>query len=93
MVAFFFRDDKDDRLRTANAILVAILVQILQRQPEALVHFEPERKNGRFGQWNLHMLWRVFERIVRDNRIKRLCLVIDALGMLLLILHVERGLY
>jgi hypothetical protein len=85
LVAYFFCDDKDDRLRTADAILANILAQVLKQAPKALVHFSTEPQyavNKGKMSWNLGMLWRVFDRIVKDHNIGSICLIIDALGTL-----------
>lgn len=82
-VVYFFCDDKDEQLRTASAILLNLLSQLLRQDPGVLVHFlaEPDYAvNTSKTVWNFGMLWRVFERIVRDENVRPMCIVIDALG-------------
>jgi len=83
LIAYFFCDDKDDRLRTAHAILVNLLAQLLNQERDTLVHFladsEYDVKKGK-TLWSIAMLWRVLGRIAKDTNIKRLCLIVDALG-------------
>ncbi|KAF8538736.1 hypothetical protein BDD12DRAFT_740077, partial [Trichophaea hybrida] len=38
-VIYFFCDDKDERLKTGQAVLTNLLTQILKRSPNALSHF------------------------------------------------------
>ncbi|KAF8242423.1 hypothetical protein K440DRAFT_121039 [Wilcoxina mikolae CBS 423.85] len=85
-VAYFFCDDKDERLNTAYAVLANLLAQLLKQEQDVIVHFSTESEyslNKEKTSWNFGMLWRVFERIVRDNsdKIKPMCIIIDALGM------------
>jgi Cdc6-like AAA superfamily ATPase len=82
-LAYFFCDDKDERLRTANAILVNILAQLLKYIPDAIVHFSTELGYATDKEktiWTLGMLWRVFERIINDANTGNVCILIDALG-------------
>jgi nucleoside-triphosphatase THEP1 len=85
LVAYFFFDDKDERLRTSHALLSNLLAQLLTQDRSALVHFKQE-ENYQLKldktEWNLRMLWRVFIRILKDDKSKPLILIIDALGML-----------
>ncbi|KAF8538615.1 hypothetical protein BDD12DRAFT_805984 [Trichophaea hybrida] len=81
-VAYFFCDDKDERLRTADAIMANLLAQFLIQMPNAFVHFFAERQyamNKEKTSWNLGMLWRVFDRIVKNDNYGPLYLIIDAL--------------
>jgi Cdc6-like AAA superfamily ATPase len=80
-VAYFFCDDKDERLRTAEAILVDLLAQLLEQLPGIVEHFLPELKQKEKTLWNYHMLWRVFDRVMSDANTGRVCLLIDALGI------------
>jgi len=82
-LAYFFCDDKDERLRTADAILVNLLAQLLKYIPDAIVHFLIEQGysiNKEKTCWTFGMLWRVFERIVNDANTGNVCILIDALG-------------
>jgi Cdc6-like AAA superfamily ATPase len=80
---YFFCDDKDERLNTANAILVNLLAQLLKYIPD-IGHFSVEQAyaiNKEKTSWEFGMLWRVFERIMNDANIGRVCILIDALGI------------
>jgi DNA replication protein DnaC len=62
-VAYFFFDDRDERLRTSHALLLNLLAQFLSQDPNAVVHFTEEHDykiNLEKTEWNLGMLWRVF---------------------------------
>jgi hypothetical protein len=83
-VSYFFCDDKDDQLRTPQAILRDLLVQILRERPHALIHFVEETDyvlHGKKTLWNTEMLWRVFERCLKDDKIGAMYFIIDALGI------------
>jgi hypothetical protein len=83
-VAYFFFDNNDERLRTSHALLLNLLAQLLSQDPNALVHFTKEqdyKSNLEKTEWSLGMLWRVFIRILKDDKIKPVFLIIDALGM------------
>jgi len=83
-MAYSFCDDKDERLRTAHSILINLLTQLLNQLPDLMVHFSAEREftvNKEKTIWNFGMLWRVFERIMNDANIGRVCILIDALGI------------
>jgi nucleoside-triphosphatase THEP1 len=85
LVAYFFFDDKDERLRTSHALLSTLLAQLLTQNRSTLVHFKQEEASQLEldkTEWNLGMLWRVFIRILKDDKSKPLILIIDALGML-----------
>ncbi|KAF8534445.1 hypothetical protein BDD12DRAFT_895913 [Trichophaea hybrida] len=81
-MAYFFCDDKDERLRTAHAILVNLLTQLLDQVPDVIDHFlaEPEYiTNKEKTSWSFGMLWRVFERITKDTNRGQVYILIDAL--------------
>jgi Cdc6-like AAA superfamily ATPase len=83
MVVYFFCDDKDEKLRTAHAMLSNVLAQLLKQEPEVLVHFCSEAEYDLKKEktvWSFGMLWRVFERILRDHKVRPMCVIIDALG-------------
>jgi hypothetical protein len=83
-VAYFFCDEKDERLRTESAVLLNLLSQLLKQDPRVLVHFLAESEYAVHKErtsWNFGMLWRVFDRIVRDDGARPMCVIIDALGM------------
>jgi hypothetical protein len=82
-IVYFFCDDKDERLRTADAILLNLLAQLLRCIPDVIVHFLTESGYATHKEttsWSFGMLWRVFERIVNDVHSGRLYILIDALG-------------
>ena len=82
-VAYFFFDDKDERLRTAPAALKTLLIQILIRYPRSHKHFLKEKiyeLNKKRTVWSDGMLWRVFERIAADESLGAICLILDAMG-------------
>jgi hypothetical protein len=78
LVAYFFFDDKDERLKTSHALLSNLLAKMLSQDPNALMHFKQEEdfqlKLETMG-WNPGMLWRVFIRILKDDKIKPLILI------------------
>jgi Cdc6-like AAA superfamily ATPase len=83
-MAYFFCDDKDERLRTAHAILKNVLTQLLDQIPDFIMYFlaEPEyNTNKGETSWSFGMLWRVFERIINDAHHGQLYILIDALGI------------
>jgi hypothetical protein len=83
-VAYFFCDDKDERLSTESAVLLNLLAQLLKQDPGVLIHFSAESEytvNRERTSWNFGMLWRVFDRIVKDDKCRPMCVIIDALGM------------
>jgi len=83
-LAYFFCDEKDERLRTAHAILINLLTQLLTQVPDVIVHFSAEIEfNAREEKtsWSFGMLWRVFKRIINDASIGNVYILIDALGI------------
>lgn len=83
LVAYFFRHDKDERLRTADAILVDLLDQLLEQLPGVLDHFSAvlKKKYSERPSWNYSMLSQVFKRVITDANAGRVYLLIDALGI------------
>lgn len=84
-VAYFFFDDKDDRLNDAKAALRNLLSQLLEQDPDGVykhflqeLEFATHRENT---SWSFEMLWRVFERIIQDEELRPISIVIDALGI------------
>jgi hypothetical protein len=83
-VAYFFFDDKDDRLKTSYPLLTNVLAQLLRQDPNALSNFssEPEYAIKKENTvWTIEMLWRVFKRIINDQKLKPMFVIIDALSM------------
>jgi hypothetical protein len=84
LVTYFFFDDKDEHLRTSDAVLSNLLAQLLSQDLNTLVHFTEEESykiDLEKTEWNLGMLWRVLIRILKDEKIKPVIMIIDALGM------------
>jgi Cdc6-like AAA superfamily ATPase len=84
-IAYHFCDGKDESLRTSYALLSNLLDQLLRQDPKALVHFSEEKVymlNKETTSWDFDTLWRVFRRVVNDNSLRAICVIIDALGML-----------
>lgn len=82
-VAYFFFDDKDEKLRTVSSALKTLLYQVLIRYPKCHKHFLKEKEyqlKGHKTIWTDGMLWRVLERIVGDDGFGRICLIFDAMG-------------
>ena len=82
-MVYFFCDDKDERLNTADAILVNLLAQLLKYIPD-VGHFSVEQAyaiNKEKTSWEFDMLWRVFERIINDANTGHMRILIDALGI------------
>jgi hypothetical protein len=83
-IAYFFCDDKDDRLKTSLALLTNVLAQLLRQDQDALSHFSNEPvytiKKAE-TVWTIEMLWRVFKRIINDEKLRPMFVIIDALGM------------
>ncbi|KAF8533302.1 hypothetical protein BDD12DRAFT_984533 [Trichophaea hybrida] len=81
-MAYFFCDDKDERLRSAHAILVNLLAQLLDHAPDINKHFLAEPEYATYKEktsWSFGMLWRVFERIINDAHRGPVYILIDAL--------------
>jgi predicted AAA+ superfamily ATPase len=83
-VAYFFCDDKDDQLSSAHAMLANVLGQLLEQDPKLIENFEKESKDSNEWDkisWSPRMLERVFDRIVRNDKMSKIFLIIDALGI------------
>jgi hypothetical protein len=84
LVIYFFCDDKDERLRSGQKVLTNLLAQILKQCTKALIHFSAESEYNIFREktsWTFGMLWRVFDRIARDDNLRPICVVLDALSI------------
>jgi hypothetical protein len=71
-------------LKTSHALLTNVLDQLLRQDPNTLTHFsnEPEYEIKKEKTvWTIEMLWRVFKRIIYDEKLKPMFVIIDALGM------------
>jgi ankyrin repeat domain-containing protein 50 len=85
LFAFFLCDNKDERRRTATAVLRALLIQLLRQQPSFFKYVQPEydkygkdKFNSMFCE-NFDALWRVFEAVLRDTVKQSIFILIDAL--------------
>jgi hypothetical protein len=84
-IVYFFFDNRDERLRTGNAVLTNLLAQLLKQTPGMIAHFAVESEyviQKEKTSWTFSTLWRVFERIMNDDTVKNYFLIIDALGIL-----------
>lgn len=85
LFAFFFCDNKDERQRTATAVLRSLLVQLLRQQPSFFDYMQPEYE--KYGEdkfksvfcLDFGALWMVFEAILRDPAERTIIIIIDAL--------------
>jgi hypothetical protein len=84
-VAYFFYDNKDDRLTSAHAMLANVLGQLLKQDSELMKDFTEESdycNHREKTNWSPGMLERVFGRITQNDKMRKLFLVIDALGII-----------
>jgi hypothetical protein len=85
LFAFFLCDNKDERQRTATAVLRSLLVQLLRQQPSFFDYVQPEYE--KYGEnkftsvfcLDFGALWMVFEAILRDPAERSITIIIDAL--------------
>ncbi|OBT66018.1 hypothetical protein VE03_03233 [Pseudogymnoascus sp. 23342-1-I1] len=85
LFAFFFCDNKDERQRTATAVLRSLLVQLLRQQPSFFDYIQSEYE--KYGEYKFKdvfcldfgALWMVFEKILRDPAERSITIIIDAL--------------
>lgn len=78
-LAYNFCDDKDERRRTATAILRGVLLQLLRQRPVLFKHIQPPfnvLRNRLFTDF--HALWRVFVVMIQDSEAGEICCLIDA---------------
>ena len=79
-LAYYFCDDKDDKRRTATAILRGLLLQLLRQRPVLFKHIQPGFDMSRDTLFtNFHSLWRVFVSVVQDPEADDVYCLIDAL--------------
>ena len=79
-LAYYFCDDKDEKRKTATAILRGLLLQLLRQKPVLFKHIQPSFDMSRDSLCtNFHALWRIFISIVRDPGAGEVCCLIDAL--------------
>ena len=79
-LAYYFCDDKDEKRRTATAILRGLLLQLLRQRPVLFKHIQPGYDMSRDTLFtNFHSLWRVFLSVVYDPEADNVYCLIDAL--------------
>ena len=79
-LAYYFCDDKDEKRRTATAILRGLILQLLRQRPVLFKHIQPSfDMSGDSLCTNFHTLWRIFVSIVCDPGVGEVCCLIDAL--------------
>ena len=79
-LAYYFCDDKDERRRTATAILRGLLLQLLRQRPVLFKHVQPDFDISRGSLFtDFYALWRIFDNIVKDPEAGEVYCLIDAL--------------
>ena len=79
-LAYYFCDDKDEKRRSATAILRGLLLQLLRQRPVLFKHIQPSFDISRDDLFiNFHSLWRVFISVVQDPGVGEVFCLIDAL--------------
>ena len=78
-IAYYFCDDKDEKRRTGTAILRGLLLQVLRQRPILLQLIQLEYDEAGDNLFNnFHTLWRVFTRVLDDERAGNIHWLIDA---------------
>ena len=79
-LAYYFCDDKDEKRRTATAILRGLLLQLLRQRPDLFKQMQPDFDiSGDSLFTNFHALWRIFDGIIKDPGAGEVYCLIDAL--------------
>ena len=79
-LAYYFCDDKNERRRTATAILRGLLLQLLRQRPVLFKHIRTDFDMSRDRLFaDFHALWRIFASIVKDPEAGEVYCLIDAL--------------
>ena len=79
-LAYYFCDDKDERRRTATAILRGLLLQLLRQRPVLFKHIQPDFDVTRDRLFtDFYALQRIFDNIVKDPEAGEVYCLIDAL--------------
>ena len=79
-LAYYFCDDKDEKRKSATAILRGLLLQLLRQRPMLFKHIQPELAVSRDNLFtNFHRLWRIFDGILKDPEAGEVFCLIDAL--------------
>ena len=77
---YYFCDDKDERRRTATAILRGLLLQLLRQRPVLFKHIQPDFDISRDRLvTDFYALRRIFDNIVKDPEAGEVYCLIDAL--------------
>ena len=77
---YYFCDDKDEKRKTATAVLRGLLLQILRQRPVLFKYIQPSFDMSRDTLFtNFHSLWRVFVSVVQDPEADVVYCLIDAL--------------
>lgn len=80
MLAYYFCDDKDEKRKTATAVLRGLLLQLLRQRPVLFRHIQPSFDMSPNSLCtSFHALWRIFVSIVQDPKAGEVCCLIDAL--------------
>ena len=79
-LAYYFCDDKDERRRTATAILRGLILQLLRQRPVLFKHIQPDFDISRDRLFtDFYALRRIFDNIVKDPEAGEVYCLIDAL--------------
>ena len=79
-LAYYFCDDKDEKRKSATAILRGLLLQLLRQRPMLFKHIQPDFAVSRDDLFtNFHGLWRIFDGILKDPGAGEVFCLIDAL--------------
>lgn len=79
-LAYYFCDDKNERRRTATAILRGLLLQLLRQRPVLFKHIRTDFDMSRDRLFaDFHALWRIFASMVKDPEAGEVYCLIDAL--------------
>ena len=79
-LAYYFCDDKNERRRTATAILRGLLLQLLRQRPILFKYIQEDFMMSRDSLFtNFHALWRIFDGIVKDPEAGGVFCLVDAL--------------
>ncbi|KAI9763363.1 MAG: hypothetical protein M1840_000555 [Geoglossum simile] len=82
-LAYFFCDNKDDRRKTASAILRGLIYQILCQRPDLIFHlrseYERQKEQLISSPNSLQSLWRVLQNILKYSNFEKVYIIIDAI--------------
>ncbi|KAK2591217.1 hypothetical protein QQS21_011102 [Conoideocrella luteorostrata] len=79
VLAYFFCDDKDHGRKTPTAIMRSFIWQLLLQRHELFQHVQPdfERQTDLLNDFSA--VWRIFQRMLQDERAGEVFILIDAL--------------